>query len=91
MFEGGFFMSTCEILDFNYPQYTSYKEVCVEFDEKIQHKALDLMRDYDSLTETFGVDTPEFFYDHNNENCCVLFKGNYTDLDVLEEYLKSRG
>ena len=83
-------MSTCEILTFNYKAEPTYKDVCVEFDEKIQRKALELMEDYDSLTTAFGVDTPEIFYDHSNGNCCFIFKGNYLDIDCIEDYLKAR-
>ena len=57
---------------------------------RIKTKAFTLMKDYDNLIEVEGSDVPETFFDRESGTCCAIFSGTDHDLDMIEEYIKTR-
>jgi len=45
------------------------------------------MKDFDMLCTLEGSDIPEFFSDLKTQTCCIIFKGDFVDLNMIEDYL----
>ena len=87
---------TCEILYNKCIAFETddiFKEIQDPFSSyrsQMKTNVFKLMQDYGDLVTVEGSDVPETYIDRDNGTCCAIFSGTSQDLDVIEEYIKTR-
>ena len=90
-------MTCCNITDSKY--YIPYsidgilKEVSDPFSNyrtMIKTDILKIMSEYRIISDVAGEDVPMISYDPEESICSVMFRGSSTDLELIEDYLRTR-